>query len=498
MAKRKWEVQQTLEAHAGDVTACAFSNDTLATCSNDKTVRLWLYAAGTFTESAVSPLLGHKYGVNAVQFSPLGTALASCSTDGSLLLWNVESGEQLGQLQHRSQAALRCCSFSPSGALLATGGDDETLVLWDVATRSPVRSLGGVHAAVVASCSFSPDGALLASVSSAGDLRIWDARYNHAGCLVTRTDAHDLGATGVHFSPQFEATLVHDSLESSYLLASCGNDDLLRVWQVRMAQRLTLWPQWVLEGHNGSVMCCRFSPGGQLLASSGADKTSMVWDVGTGKALQTLCKHSRYVSCCAFSSDGHMLATGSWDHTLAVWAQVDCAPGEEVPGQPLKPTFKMGVGEGVAAIGRWTAGQVGDWLDGLGLGEHREVFEANAIDGQELLHLTHEGLSAVLHVDAMGTRARLLREVQGLKHPLWRHLPGPGETSLPNELLCPITQQTMSDPVVAADGYSYERNAIQQWLANGKETSPMTGKPLEHKSLVANRTLQLLIQKYLR
>ncbi|XP_077562157.1 WD repeat, SAM and U-box domain-containing protein 1-like isoform X2 [Haemaphysalis longicornis] len=451
MAKRKWEVQQTLEAHAGDVTACAFSNDTLATCSNDKTVRLWLYAAGTFTESAVSPLLGHKYGVNAVQFSPLGTALASCSTDGSLLLWNVESGEQLGQLQHRSQAALRCCSFSPSGALLATGGDDETLVLWDVATRSPVRSLGGVHAAVVASCSFSPDGALLASVSSAGDLRIWDARYNHAGCLVTRTDAHDLGATGVHFSPQFEATLVHDSLESSYLLASCGNDDLLRVWQVRMAQRLTLWPQWVLEGHNGSVMCCRFSPGGQLLASSGADKTSMVWDVG-----------------------------------------------EEVPGQPLKPTFKMGVGEGVAAIGRWTAGQVGDWLDGLGLGEHREVFEANAIDGQELLHLTHEGLSAVLHVDAMGTRARLLREVQGLKHPLWRHLPGPGETSLPNELLCPITQQTMSDPVVAADGYSYERNAIQQWLANGKETSPMTGKPLEHKSLVANRTLQLLIQKYLR
>lgn len=152
----------------------------------------------------------------------------------------------------------------------------------------------------------------------------------------------------------------------------------------------------------------------------------------------------------------------------------------------------------MAAIGRWTAGQVGDWLDGLGLGEHREVFEANAIDGQELLHLTHEGLSNVLHVDAMGTRARLLREVQGLKHPLWRHLPGPEEASLPNELLCPITQQTMSDPVVAADGYSYERHAMQQWLAGGKEISPMTGKPLEHKSLVPNRTLQLLIQKYLR
>ncbi|XP_077562155.1 WD repeat, SAM and U-box domain-containing protein 1-like [Haemaphysalis longicornis] len=505
MAHREWKLRQTLESHAGDVTGCDFSGNTLATCSNDKTVRLWLYEAGTFTESAVSPLQGHKYGVNAVQFSPLGTALASCSIDGSLLLWNVQSGELLGMLKHPSQAALRCCSFSPTGALLATGGDDETLVLWDVATRSLVRALGG-HGAMVAACSFSPDGALLASASSAGDLRLWDARYGHGGCLLTRPEAHDLGAMGCHFSPQFEATLVHGTLESSYLLASCGNDDLVRVWQVRMAHRCSLWPQWVLEGHSGNVMCCRFAPEGQLLASSAGDKTTTLWDVGTGKQLQQLSKHSRYVPCCAFSADGQLLATGSNDRTLAIWSLADCVPGEEGPAndQPEEeerattPPTRPVMVEGVAAVGRWTVDQVGDWLEGLGLGQHRAAFAAHAIDGQELLHLTHEGLTNALHVEALGTRARLLREVQGLKHPLWRHLPGPEDTALPDELFCPITQEPMRDPVVAADGYSYERTAISRWLESGKDTSPMTNEPLDHTLVLPNRTLQLLIQKYLR
>lgn len=58
----------------------------------------------------------------------------------------------------------------------------------------------------------------------------------------------------------------------------------------------------------------------------------------------------------------------------------------------------------------------------------------------------------------------------------------------PNYYLCPLLKDIMEDPCVAADGYTYDRNAIEIWL---KETniSPMTRLPLAHKNLVPNYAL---------
>ena len=43
---------------------------------------------------------------------------------------------------------------------------------------------------------------------------------------------------------------------------------------------------------------------------------------------------------------------------------------------------------------------------------------------------------------------------------------------------CPITHQRMIDPVIASDGYTYEREAVQKWLKT-KSTSPMTNEPMD-------------------
>jgi hypothetical protein len=55
---------------------------------------------------------------------------------------------------------------------------------------------------------------------------------------------------------------------------------------------------------------------------------------------------------------------------------------------------------------------------------------------------------------------------------------------LRDEFLCPITFDLMTDPVVAADGHSYERSPITKWISS-KENSPRTGEPLESKLLVS-------------
>jgi hypothetical protein len=65
-----------------------------------------------------------------------------------------------------------------------------------------------------------------------------------------------------------------------------------------------------------------------------------------------------------------------------------------------------------------------------------------------------------------------------------------------DELVCPITLEIMTSPVVAADGRTYERSAIEDWLSTGKQTSPLTNLPLEHTELRPNEALQAMLSKF--
>ncbi len=51
-------------------------------------------------------------------------------------------------------------------------------------------------------------------------------------------------------------------------------------------------------------------------------------------------------------------------------------------------------------------------------------------------------------------------------------------------------QELLDDPVVAADGFTYSRAAIDQWLRSGHDTSPMTNLRLAHNHLTPNYTLR--------
>eukprot|EP00299_Pterocystis_sp_00344_P010723 c4874_g1_i1.p1 GENE.c4874_g1_i1~~c4874_g1_i1.p1 ORF type:complete len:314 (+),score=70.64 c4874_g1_i1:19-960(+) len=67
---------------------------------------------------------------------------------------------------------------------------------------------------------------------------------------------------------------------------------------------------------------------------------------------------------------------------------------------------------------------------------------------------------------------------------------------IPNSMLCPIGLSVMRDPVVAADGHSYERENIEKWFSN-HSSSPKTMLPLAHKSLLPNQSLKEAIEKFL-
>lgn len=70
--------------------------------------------------------------------------------------------------------------------------------------------------------------------------------------------------------------------------------------------------------------------------------------------------------------------------------------------------------------------------------------------------------------------------------------------SAPPDYLCPVTLELMEDPVVAADGFTYDRSSIQRWLDLQKRTSPKTGLPLSSGILIPNSNIKLLIESYKR
>ena len=54
----------------------------------------------------------------------------------------------------------------------------------------------------------------------------------------------------------------------------------------------------------------------------------------------------------------------------------------------------------------------------------------------------------------------------------------------------------MENPVLAADGHSYEKDAIVMWLKTGHRTSPLTGERLSHDTLTDNFTLKKTISAF--
>ncbi|XP_040376895.1 U-box domain-containing protein 33-like isoform X1 [Oryza brachyantha] len=73
---------------------------------------------------------------------------------------------------------------------------------------------------------------------------------------------------------------------------------------------------------------------------------------------------------------------------------------------------------------------------------------------------------------------------------------GGGGGGAPSYFLCPILKEVMRDPQIAGDGFSYEAEAIREWLRSGHDTSPMTNLRLPRGELVPNRPLRDAIHEW--
>uniref|UniRef100_A0A4W3H8F7 WD repeat, SAM and U-box domain-containing protein 1 n=1 Tax=Callorhinchus milii TaxID=7868 RepID=A0A4W3H8F7_CALMI len=452
---------QTLTHHTDDVNCCAFSSSCLASCSLDKTIRL--YSVKDFSELPFSPLRGHSYAVHFCCFSSCGKFLASSSTDGTTILWDSRAGERLAILKQPSGNPVRVCRFSHDSTYLVSGAADGTLALWDVHLKKLRRSSTIEDGSVIA-CAFPPGVNNFVIGSTSGDLTLWDCQMK---CLFNVKEAHDLGVTCCEFSPQ---PINDNSGSPSFLMASCGQDNKIKFWVMSQLHPsgYKIRIRCSLNHHTAPVLSCCFSPDGQILVSGGAP-------------LYTLKQHTRYVTACAFAPDLPLIATGSMDKTVNIWRiGVKSYSGEDFSAQ-INRSFQ-----------HWSEDEVGSWLSAEGLEDLVDVFKTNNIDGQELLSLTKESLINDLKIESLGLRNKILRKLDEVKVQMES-----ASTGVPDEFLCPISREVMTDPVIAADGYSYQRDAVESWINTKKRTSPMTNMPLQSSLITPNRTLKMAIDRWI-
>ncbi|CAD8111491.1 unnamed protein product [Paramecium primaurelia] len=254
----------TQNGHNGSVWSVCFSSDgnTLASGSSDTSIRLWDVKTG----QQKAKLDGHTSYVRSVCFSPDGNTLASGSEDMSIRLWDVKTGEQKAQLDGHGKYVVSVC-FSPDGNTLASCSDDKSIRLWDVKTGQQKAKLDG-HSDWVYSVCFSPDANILAS-GSYQEIRLWDVK---TGQQIAKLEGHENWVMSVCFSS-----------DGNTLASGGGNqfddgDNSIRLWDVKLQQQKAK-----LDGHSGYVMSVCFSPDGNTLASGSVDKSIRLWDVRTGQ-----------------------------------------------------------------------------------------------------------------------------------------------------------------------------------------------------------------------
>ncbi|KAH9597261.1 NLE protein [Trypanosoma melophagium] len=162
------EMQQYAETRYQEVVKRLGGYERLVSCSDDNTMFLWS------PQQQVTPLgrmTGHQGAIFHIQFSPDGTMIASCSADKSVKLWNASDGKFITTLRGHV-AAVYHVSWSLDSRLLVSGSRDSTLKLWSVSSRELVEDLSG-HSDEIFSTDWSPDGQRVATGSKDKKVLIW-------------------------------------------------------------------------------------------------------------------------------------------------------------------------------------------------------------------------------------------------------------------------------------------------------------------------------------
>ncbi|MCE9631659.1 MAG: WD40 repeat domain-containing protein [Planctomycetia bacterium] len=384
--------------HRGPINCLTVSPDgtRAATGGCDGVVRIWNLETGTLEKA----LVGHRYHLYSMDWSPDGTMLATHSWgDAKLIIWDIATGamkkrfdkslEMRSLRWSRDSRKLAGCTLG-SGKISVVEGLGEPKVLTEIgqpiwaldwspdATRLAVVAFGNVGSLIDASSGaavtqleidgdeaftmvrFSPEGKALATGNSAST-SIWDAATGKRIATI-KTPTADIA-----WSADGKQLTTTSSVGVKFWEGSDGKPagglpatGSLIEWNhasgrlvVAAADRVQAWDrdgkEAIVSIDAGGSAAPVFQAGKPVVTGVGTNALSL-WDPVSFKRIGRLEGHAKPVTTAAWSQDGKRFASGSEDGTVRMWNVKNAESLHECRGHKGRITCLEWTADGKALV----------------------------------------------------------------------------------------------------------------------------------------------------
>jgi len=290
-------------------------------------------------------LRGHKSYINAIHFSNSGNAIVTASSDSTIRIWDVMSGQETVL---KEVAPVTDASFDPSEECIISGTRDSIIRIWSIREGLVKNELAG-HTQGITSVCFSADGEKFLSSSADSTARIWNKKGDYI-LLIGHNDCVNHAV----FNPFFDE------------VATASSDSTVRIWDVNTGDC-----KKTLRSFNGEVWHIAYSPNGRYLAAASRERNIRIFDTHSweclkiietgsddsysvafnssndrilvalsssikefdldGNVFKTFSGHKRAISAADYSPDNKRIVSVSHDKTIRLW---------DIINEPEKAVFQ--------------------------------------------------------------------------------------------------------------------------------------------------------------
>ncbi|MBK7455754.1 MAG: NACHT domain-containing protein [Anaerolineales bacterium] len=287
---------------------------------------------------------------------------------------NFSSSEFIDSRFTEPLETISAMAMSPSGTYLAASTYDGHIRCWNVADGKPVWTVANASRAW--SLAFSQDETQLACSHFRGRVSLWDIQ---TGRHIHTFEGHQNWVHSVAFHP------------GGQFLASGGADSQICIWNIKeKALRFTL------KGHATRVWSVAFSPDGALLISGGDEENLHVWDIQNGQLVRVLRHSAPGTMNVAFHPSGKWVAACcEQDPRINIWDVQTGELVETITSRSNGPTSLAFDSEGSYLVNGGHDGSVEIWQM---VAEHQLQYEKRLMG-----HQNHIGFLAFSRNDLLAT-----------------------------------------------------------------------------------------------